>query len=155
MHVCYSRLILYWYYTIKYITGIIYLTVISWIFGVLQHTFDLWSLSLSSLSLNPHKSNHNTRIKLHRLLHQQLWLELVIHPSIHPSIHPPTLVAVAPTILFCPLTLPPSLHAPLQQMDNDTIVCWMIWESSPTILTLISAMLFNSNIALKCRTYSL
>jgi hypothetical protein len=32
-------------------------------------------------------------------------------------------------MLFCPLALPPSLHAPLQQMDNDTIVCWMIWES--------------------------
>ena len=32
-------------------------------------------------------------------------------------------------MLFCPLTLPPSLHTPLQQMDNDTIVCWMIWES--------------------------
>ena len=32
-------------------------------------------------------------------------------------------------MLSCPLTLPPSLHTPLQQMDNDTIVCWMIWES--------------------------
>ena len=41
MHACYYRLIYYWYYTIKYITGIIYLTVISWILGVLQHTFDL------------------------------------------------------------------------------------------------------------------
>jgi hypothetical protein len=41
MHACYSRLILYGYYIIKYITGIIYLTVISWILGVLQHTFDL------------------------------------------------------------------------------------------------------------------
>jgi hypothetical protein len=41
MHACYSRLILYWYYTIKYITGIIYYLVISWILGVLQQTFDL------------------------------------------------------------------------------------------------------------------
>ena len=58
-----------------------------------------------SLSLNPHNSNRNTRIKLHRSLHQQLRLELVIHPSIHPS-HPPCLLTLTHTTTL-------TLHSPL------------------------------------------
>ena len=48
----------------------------SWILGVLQHTFDL-----CRCHLNPHNSNRNTRIKLHRLLHQHLLRVINILPA--------------------------------------------------------------------------